>query len=149
MISNITYSDIFPIWKNYLWKDRIDIKNMSSMLYNGGYDLKIYELYEPFFIAYIKDNKILGVNSGHKTSNYHFRSRGLYVFPEYRKKGIGVKLLNATLDLAKTNNCKICWSVPRKLALSTYISSGFIRVSDFIATDTSPENCYVSANLYV
>lgn len=149
MITEISFEEIYRIWETKLWPGRKDIKNMSSMLYNTGYDINIYKLYTPVFIAYKDNGDILGVNSGHQTSKTDFRSRGLYVFPEFRGQGIGTLLLKETINLAKRHNCEHCWSIPRKTALGTYLAAGFTKTSDFIPTETSDENCYVLANTNV
>lgn len=147
MINLIEYDDILPIWVEHLWPGRIDIKNMSSMQYLSGYDVKIYDRYIPYFFAYYVDNNIAGINSAHKSSQTEFRSRGLYVFDEYRNQGIGKKLLEYTIKLGRSEGCEYCWSVPRKTALSTYLSAGFSQSSDFFKTDTSDENCYAIIKL--
>jgi len=147
MIDLIEYSKILPIWQQFLWPGRIDIKNMSSMQYLSGYDVTIYNRYTPYFFAYYIDNNIVGINSAHKSSQTEFRSRGLYVFDEYRNKGIGKQLLEYTVKLGKIEGCEYCWSVPRKTALSTYLSSGFEKSSEFFKTDTSDENCYAIIKL--
>jgi GNAT superfamily N-acetyltransferase len=112
------------------------------MQYPSGYDISIYKNYSPYFIAYYVDNKIAGVNSAHCSSPTHFRSRGLYVFEEYRNKGIAVKLLEFTIGLGKEQGCKYCWSVPRKTALKSYVAAGFEQTTNFFKTDTSDDNCY-------
>jgi len=147
MIDLIEYSKILPIWQQFLWPGRIDIKNMSSMQYLSGYDVTIYNRYTPYFFAYYIDNNIVGINSAHKSSQTEFRSRGLYVFDEYRNKGIGKQLLEYTVKLGKIEGCEYCWSVPRKTALSTYLSAGFEKSSEFFKTDTSDENCYAIIKL--
>ena len=97
MIDLVEYDVILPIWEQFLWPGRIDIKNMSSMQYLSGYDVKIYDRYAPYFFAYYIDNNIAGINSAHKSSQTEFRSRGLYVFDEYRNQGIGKQLLEYTV----------------------------------------------------
>lgn len=147
MIDLVEYDVILPIWEQFLWPGRIDIKNMSSMQYLSGYDVKIYDRYAPYFFAYYIDNNIAGINSAHKSSQTEFRSRGLYVFDEYRNQGIGKQLLEYTVKLGRSEGCDYCWSVPRKTALSTYLSAGFNQSSDFFETDTSDENCYAIIKL--
>ena len=47
--------------------------------------MEIYKKYFPYFFGAYVDGKLAGVNSGHKTSETNFRSRGLYVLEEYRR----------------------------------------------------------------
>jgi GNAT superfamily N-acetyltransferase len=147
MIKQIDYAEIHSVWSTYLWPNRLDIKHMSSMQYLSGHNIKIYDMYKPYFFAYFIDNNIVGVNSGHKSSDNEFRSRGLYVFEKYRNKGIGKKLLEYAIFLGKSEDCNTCWSIPKKIALSTYLSAGFKQTTDFFKTETSDENCYVVVNI--
>lgn len=143
MIEEIDYPTILNFWQNYLWSNRKNITPMSTMRYKDNAYNGILKNYQPSFFGYVVDNNIVGVNSGHASSKIHYRSRGLYVLPEYRYNNIGQKLLQYTLELAAKENKVYCWSLPRKTALKTYINAGFIQTSDFFETETSEFNCYV------
>jgi GNAT superfamily N-acetyltransferase len=141
MLKLIDFETIYPIWKNNLWPNRTsDITSNSAMVYLGGYDIK--NMYcEPTFLAFYLDNKIVGVNSGHICADNSFRSRGLYVFPEYRKQGIGTKLLFKVIDLAKENSCSFVWSYPKLESWTTYQQAGFKLSSEW-------ENSELGLNAY-
>jgi GNAT superfamily N-acetyltransferase len=147
MIKEIDFATIKSIWQEYLWPNRKDIMPMSNMRYQDTPYIAISQIYTPTFFAYFVDNKIAGVNSGHCSSRFHFRSRGLFVFSQYRGKGIGTELLKHVCQLGKTNGMAYCWSLPRKESLSTYLNAGFECTSDFFKTETSELNCYVSKQL--
>jgi GNAT superfamily N-acetyltransferase len=147
MIREISFEIIKQIWEQHLWIDRHDIVSMSSMLYEGGYNIDIYKKYKPKFFAYYIDEKIVGVNSGHSSSKIHYRSRGLWVSPDYRKKGIGTNLLKHTMIQGKKEDKVYCWSLPRKQSLATYLNAGFEQTSDFFETETNELNCYVIKEL--
>jgi GNAT superfamily N-acetyltransferase len=144
--SIVDFRTIFPIWKEKLWPERLsDIKMMSSMMYLGGYDTSIYNKYSPtFFTVYNNNGDIIGVNSGHKTTNNLYRSRGLWVDPLYRLQGISGILFCELYGQAMKESCKAIWSIPRKTALPAYKKYGFIQTSDFFndAVEFGP-NCYV------
>ncbi len=143
MIKELLYNEVHQVWQEFLWPERNNILPMSNMRYKDtAYD-NIYKNYKPTFFGYILDDKIVGVNSGHSTSRVHYRSRGLYVMPEYRHNNIGKHLLEYTITLAKAENKKYCWSLPRKVALKTYLNAGFEQTSKFFETETSEQNCYV------
>lgn len=142
MIEIIDENTILPYWR-LLWPDRDQIPLMSSMLYKGGYNVSIYSKYKPTYFGFSIDGNIVGVNSGHRTNDTEFRSRGLFVLPQFRNKGIAVKLLHATIEQAKKEDCNTVWSVPRLLSLYTYEKAGFERTSDFFETETCLQNCYV------
>ena len=131
MIHHITYDIIYPIWRYRLWPNRTsDITGTSAMKYLGEYDIKNMD-YVPTFLAYFFDNQIVGVNSGHKCSDNGYRSRGLYVFPEYRGRGIGVELLKETIKLGKTTGCTYVWSYPKNSSWKTYSKAGFNLSTDW------------------
>lgn len=151
-IELIEFESVLAHWSEYLWPNRdSEIKPMSSMVINDGanidYDMSIYQKYTPIFLGYYQDNTLVGVNSGHKTSDYDFRSRGLYVDPIVRGQGIGVALLEETVNIGRYLSCNYCWSLPRKQALKTYLRSGFTQKGQFFSTETSDENCYAVATL--
>ena len=51
-VIEISYKEIFPVWREFLWKNRKnEINPMSSMLLNGSYDMEIYEKYKPTFLG--------------------------------------------------------------------------------------------------
>lgn len=131
VITTIDFDTILTIWKNHLWINRTSaIEPTSAMTYLGGYDLKNMG-YTPTFFAYYVGDTIAGVNSGHMCFVRQYRSRGLYVFPEYRKKGIGTELLLASVEQAKLEKAKFVWSYPRFTAKNTYEQAGFTIASSW------------------
>ena len=97
-----TFQDVKNIWNEKLWPNRKStIKEMSSMQYLDGFDMAIYEKYKPtFFIVKHKDT-IVGVNSGHRTKDRLYRSRGIWVDPEFRRYGVAQILFDMTEKQAK------------------------------------------------
>ena len=144
-IEQVEFDIILPIWDNYLWPRRKSpIKPMSSMTYDGGYDMSIYEKYSPSFFAVYENNTIIGVNSCHRTQSAQSRSRGIWVDPKYRNQGVAGLLFDAVDDIARKENCTEIWSLPRKSALSAYERYGYVRTSDFISEGVEfGPNCYV------
>jgi GNAT superfamily N-acetyltransferase len=141
MITKITIDEISPIWDTYLWPDRqSSIDPTSAMCYLGGYDLQ--NMTYPTFFAYMIDNEIAGVNSGHRTMHDGYRSRGLYVFEKFRGRGIGTILLKSTIEQAKIENSSMCWSYPRKSSWKSYLNAGFKLTSDWEVSETSDANAY-------
>jgi GNAT superfamily N-acetyltransferase len=136
MILQIDFSTIYHYWSSFLWPDRQSkIEPTSAMRFLGQYDLKNLD-YEPTFIAYVVDDNIAGVNSGHKCMDNGYRSRGLYVLPEHRGKGIAVKLLQATIDQGMKENCNYVWSYPRHNSWTSYAKAGFELASNWSAGET-------------
>ncbi len=146
MIEKISFLQILDVWSSYLWPERNSkIESNSAMMFLSGYDMKNMET-TPTFFAYVKENKIMGVNSGHLCGDNSYRSRGLYVFPEYRNIGIGVELLKATIEQGKKESATYVWSYPRKTSWSTYERAGFVLASDWESSETSDNNAYCRLN---
>jgi GNAT superfamily N-acetyltransferase len=125
MIITITFEEIYSIWNTQLWSNRQSaIETHSAMNFLGGYDIKNM-ISTPTFFAYKLDNKIVGVNSGHLCHDNSYRSRGLFVFPEHRKQGIGKILLLATIDKGRDERANYVWSYPKQSSWLTYEAAGF------------------------
>lgn len=103
--------------------------------------------YPASFWAVFDDERIVGVNSGHRTSEVEYRSRGIWVDPDYRGQGIATMLFNLLKNQAVTERCEMIWSIPRKTALPAYTRSGFMTVGDFLETETSDANIYAIMRL--
>jgi GNAT superfamily N-acetyltransferase len=142
MIKKLTFEGVLPIWTTYLWPDRqSSIDANSAMCFLGGYDL-VNMGTMPTFFAYIVDGEIAGVNGGHLCNDRQYRSRGLYVFENFRGKGIGTILLKATIAQAMVEGAALCWSYPRKSSWKSYLAAGFELASDWEKSETSDDNAY-------
>lgn len=125
MIITIPFEEIYSVWNSQLWPTRESaIETHSAMNFLGGYDMKNM-ISNPTFFAYKLDNKIVGINSGHLCHDNSYRSRGLFVFPEYRKQGIGKILLLATIDKGRDECADYVWSYPKQSSWLTYEAAGF------------------------
>ena len=151
-IIRLTFEQISDIWKEHLWPNRqspIETHSAMTWPYEGipeEYDMKVFE-YPATFYGVISDYKIVGVNSGHRTTNHQYRSRGIWVDPDHRRKGVSQILFEATKDQAIGEGCRMIWSIPRKTALKAYTKFGFMTVGDFFNTETSDANIYVLKRL--
>lgn len=125
MITTIDFETILPIWQNDLWPARIsEITSTSAMCYLGGYDTG--NMRSPaIFYAYMDEDKIVGVNSLHLCIDGGYRSRGLYVYPEYRNQGIGLHLLTTCINYAQSQDSRYIWSYPKQTSWKTYQKAGF------------------------
>jgi GNAT superfamily N-acetyltransferase len=142
MIIEIDFDTIFKVWSDELWKERASpIESNSAMCFLGGYDIENMRT-KPTFLAYSIDGKIAGVNSGHYCKNDNsYRSRGLFVFENYRGRGIGTKLLIATVEKGVKENAKFVWSYPRLSSWKTYQNAGFNLVTDWAKSELG-DNAY-------
>ena len=143
MLVKLEWKKIHGIWKNHLWSTRSSaIEPTSAMCFLNGYDL-VHTQSTPTFFGYMIDDFIVGVNSGHACPNQHnYRSRGLWVDPNYRGHRIGQKLLTATIEQCQKEGYNQVWSYPRQTSWSTYQAVGFELVSDWETSETSEANAY-------
>lgn len=142
-IKIVDFEVILPIWKEKLWKDRnTKIEASNPIDYLGRYNPRILDN-KPTCIACFHNNEIVGVNSLLPTSDLFCRSRGLYVNPEQRLKGVGKKLMKQTFEIAKEMSFKFIWSLPRKSALAFYLSCGFEQTSEFDDQYEFGPNCFI------
>lgn len=130
-IAQISFEEILPIWNQFLWPNRTSkIESNSAMLLGGGYNMYNMGTSATFF-AYIVNDAIAGVNSGHMCADRHYRSRGLFVFPEYRNQGIGTELLLKTIGQGRLEGAELAWSYPKFESWNTYRKAGFELYKDW------------------
>jgi GNAT superfamily N-acetyltransferase len=127
IVEEITFDQIFPLWKQ-LWPQRqTPIEPVSWMKYKGGY----YEIkpIDPKFYGLISGNKLVGCNSLHILPDGAVRSRGLYVLPEYRKHRFGTQLLGTSmiryLSHCPPSDKTFVWTFARDTSISVYKRCNF------------------------
>lgn len=137
VVQQITFEQILPIWKNKLWPNRVSpIETHSAMTWssfhpNQPYDINVFT-YPVYFFGSYNNDRLIGVNSGHLTSPTEFRSRGLWVDPEFRGMGLAKQLLEKTIQQAIQSNASLIWSLPRMSSLRAYTGAGFTTVGEVI-----------------
>ena len=142
-ILKIKWEEVVPLWRQ-LWYPKDDIQKRSGRLLLFGFDRSIItdDSIEVTYFGADIDGKIVGVNSGFSPKPFEYRSRGLYVLPEYRKQGIAQELFQATENEGKKGEYMTLWSIPRKSALPAYLKFGFKLLSDFHNGEFG-QNCFV------
>ncbi len=143
IIKQIDFNTILLVWKNYLWPYRISpIETHSAMMYQSdSISMENFNL-PVWFLGAFKDDKLVGVNSGHLCSDGTARSRGLWVNPNYRNQGIGKSLLIKTTEQARHYNATAIWSFPRFSSKKTYEAAGFTISTSWQQSETSDSNAY-------
>lgn len=127
-IVEISFETIQEIWyEEDMWGQLAYAEPVSTMLYLNGFDNKIKDLTcsNPVYYAYLLEKKIVGVNSYHRINNEQCRSRGLYVYPQYRKTNIGTELLKYAIEKNRNKGYRFIWSMPRSTAIKTYKKAGY------------------------
>ena len=122
IISKSNFKEVSFIWKNYLWPKRIEpIEKTSALLFKEGIDMN-YKAAEVFFVKAEMDGRIVGVCSGQRTGVHEFRSRGLWVSEDFRKKGLGSKLFFEVEKEAQNRGCVNLWTLARYSSEKFYCS---------------------------
>jgi len=122
---------IKPLWEKYLWPNRkTEIKSHSSMTYEQSYDMSIYNNLATYWFLIYKE-QIIGCNSGFRTKEKQYRSRGIWIDKKFRGQSLSSLLFTLLFEQAKCEGCDQIWSIPRKHALSSYLTVGFEQTSDF------------------
>ena len=118
------FSTVSVIWRDYLWPKRIEpIEETSALLFKEGIDME-YKSSEVFFVKMELNKEIVGVCSGQRTGSQEFRSRGLWVSEDLRRKGIGSKLFLSVETEAKARGCSHLWTLARYFSQQFYYSMG-------------------------
>lgn len=127
MIRKISYNQILEVWKEPdMWmKNHVDHDPppYSPKTYSGGI---MKSKPDPFFYGYFIDGELAGVNSYYRVNDEECRSRGLYVYPEYRNEGVSVHLLRYAIEQNIDKGYRYIWSMPRVSAKKAYEKAGFV-----------------------
>ena len=138
-LKKITWEEILPMWQEHLSNMSLEANSAMNLLNDRklsedtenpiwidvhSYDLQNMETTPTFWGAFHND-KLVGVNSGHMCLNKLYRSRGLFVLPEYRNLMIAQKLLMKTISQASHEKAVACWSYPKQSVEKVYRHQGF------------------------
>jgi len=144
-----SFQEVKPIWAEHLWPQRkTPIEATSPIQLGGDIDTTLLEKEAVFLKALListkpnKSNPIIGVLSGFFTTSEHFRIRGLYVFPDYRRQGVGEALFWQIQKHAAKQDSKKLWSLVRQTAWPFYQSCGFEKISDWTNNYEFGPNCF-------
>lgn len=145
-IKSISWDTIYSVWSSNLWPGRLSpIEPHSYMSWpysvapNNNVPINEYPV---SYLGCFVNNNLVGVNSGHQTSASEYRTRGLWVDPNYRRCGYATELFRVLEFIAACANCTIMWSIPRETALTAYTAYGFIPVGNKFKTETAESNTY-------
>lgn len=142
-ICQLSFEEVFPIWKNKLWPNRTSaIESHSAMLIDRTYDMGNFKLPAWYYGCFV-NSALVGVYSGHMCTDGLARLRGHWVDIEFRNKGLGRQLLLYTLNHSKSYGASGTWCYPRLTSWKMYEALGFKLISDWEKSETSEANAYV------
>ena len=125
----IPYTVLLTTWKRHLWTGGDTIFPMDSQQYMGVIDHVIEEKYSPSYFGVRHFKYLIGVLSGHQTTEKMYRIRGFFVDPPTggSREEITNALLSYATDMAKNSGCKFLWDIIDDN--STLLDYGFIKTS--------------------
>ena len=145
-IEKIPFHQIEDVWMQPdMWGDSLQSKGILTAAichcvyywdgneHQGGWDVNIRENNSDNSRVYygcFDGDELLGVNSYYRVNDQQCRSRGLYVYPHARGRGVGQMLLKYAIDQNRDKGYEFIWSMPRKNAKHIYESVGFEITSD-------------------
>ncbi len=125
-IKSISFEEILPIWKNFLWPERTSvIENVSCIDQWGKIDVGIRQFKSEFYGCYFAE-KIAGVISCHAISSEVMRIRGIYVFESYRNNRIGSRLISRVKTTTFEQNYKKIFGLVRANNETYFKNAGFV-----------------------
>jgi GNAT superfamily N-acetyltransferase len=129
-IIELTHENLKIYWSAPdMWGNN-NLQAVNPFTYDGKYDEAINNV-EVYFYGLQNEGHLMGVNSMYVCPDNSVRSRGLYVFPEYRNQGVATQLLQHCIDEAsKSGLHDYIWSKPRVSAIEAYKKVGFRITSD-------------------
>lgn len=106
------------------------------MLPDLSVNMDIYDFAEVYFLGVFSlENKLIAVNSFFNSNKEktQIRSRGLYVFNEFRNLGIGKLILSETIKNSRIKfvDSQMIWSIPRRSSFHVYEKVGFKQSTDW------------------
>ncbi len=143
-LRRLDWDQVKPIWDTKLWPGR-DSEPVTSMKYLGGYEMP-YKDQTPTFMGIVTGDHIVAVNSYVRTHDDEYRSRGLWVDPNFRGQGHAKSILEYMADWIQQEGGTTVWTMPREEALPAYQAAGFIRTSGWFNADWG-RNCYALKSL--
>lgn len=148
------------VWSHNLWPGRQSpIEANSAMRWLGGIEMDLMSYPASFWgiTTDLPTKKIIGLLSGHfggeilvPEFSHHtrsFRTRGLWVDPNYRLQGIARTLMQEAENQARIEECRALWTFPRKTSFLAYQRLGFQQAGNWLgendpgAGEFGP-NCY-------
>lgn len=147
LFNQISWQQIHHIWQTQLWPDRESaIETHSAMTWpyadmESEFSMGVFG-YPVKFLGAFQDGELVAVNSGHLTDPFHYRTRGLWVHPDHRGRGIAQNLFAMLESHARIQGAIMMWSMPRLSAWHSYQLYGFHQVGEPMATETSDANVY-------
>jgi GNAT superfamily N-acetyltransferase len=146
VITTIEYADILPLWQN-LWPSTENIQPYNKFRFMTTQEDARIPRGPVYYIGAYDSNNIVGCISCYSTSELGFRVRGIYVDPNYQRKGIGRLLLSAVDSRAQESGHTFVWGYPRQSSWGLYEKCGYMRLSNWFNDFTYGPNAWAMKTL--
>ena len=156
-VEEISFEEIKAVWERALWpnkKNGVAKANEWTWKWhtkNLGKDKKMAKEVDPTFICLRSGKEIVAVNSCYESNVEglfkYWRSRGLWVHPDFRGKEYSCVILTWCLEYARKHGGIYMWTVPRKSALRAYQKVGFVQCSEWFDDGQFGPNCIAAKYL--
>ena len=156
-VEEISFEEIAEVWAAELWPDKKNgVAKANEWTWYWlqkelGKDKRMARDAIPTFVGIKSGKKLVTVNSCYYSNSKgmfnYWRSRGLWVHPDFRGQKYSSVILTWCLEHAKANNGHWMWSVPRKSAMAAYKSVGFVIQSDWFDDGQYGPNCIAAVYL--
>lgn len=168
-VEDITFEEIKEIWEKHLWPNKKSgVKELNNWTWSEDLldmlivDENLENKTHVHFVGIRESEELVAVNSFYYTNRDYktlttvtttglipitmdyWRSRGLWVDPNHRGKGYAKYILNECIDRVRNYGGTFLWTVPRKSALKSYESVGFVKRSNWIYDTEYGPNCIAS-----
>ena len=127
-IEESSFSEVVVYWCRYLWPNRdSEIEDVSYINSSGNIDLSMQPKDKIYLIAKKNDasKEVIGVISGHSSSQNEYRVRGVWVSEDWRKQGIGSDLLKQLILRIPKKKYSHIWVMPRQRVMPFYADNNF------------------------
>ena len=160
-VEEISFEEIKEVWEKELWPDKKNgVAKANEWTWEWsvirskrklGKDKQMAKEVEPTFIGIRSGQELVAVNSCYYSNTQgmfkYWRSRGLWVHPNFRGQKYSSVVLIWCLEYAKRKGGHWMWTVPRESALPAYKSAGFVQQSDWFEDGQYGPNCIASKYL--
>ena len=156
-VEEINFKEIKEVWEKELWPNKKNgVAKANEWTWHWlqkelGKDKQMAKDAEPTFVGIRSNKELVAVNSCYHSNSKgifnYWRSRGLWVHPNFRGQKYSSTILTWCLEHAKLKGGHWMWTVPRQSAMPAYKSVGFTQESDWFDDGQFGPNCIASKYL--
>jgi len=129
ILTELRFEDVQPIWKEQLWPERTSkIEKISYISSSGIIDMQIGQWgTNPIFLGFTNNTEIVACVSSFQTNQHEYRCRGIWVQESFRSTGLGLKMIDALIEIIKKNDSQAStlWTMARLRSVGFYQRAQF------------------------